>query len=99
MDHINGNPLDNRRSNLRICSAQGNQRNRRKPKGRSGLKGVSWDSERKKWIAECYVDKRCVLKRRFNSKIEAAKAYDDAASRWFGAFACTNKAMGRLEER
>ena len=43
VDHINGNPLDNRRENLRICTNQQNGMNRGKPKDNtSGYKGVTY---------------------------------------------------------
>ena len=53
IDHINGNPLDNRIENLRECNqSQNNWNQRLKTTNKSGYKGVSWYSREKRWVAK-----------------------------------------------
>lgn len=55
VDHINGNPLDNRRENLRICTHAQNMKNRKiSAKNTSGFKGVYAD--RNRWRSEIRCD-------------------------------------------
>ena len=58
IDHINGNGLDNRRSNLRICSNRQNQQNQknRQKKKISKYPGVSFDKRVKKWRAYIHIN-------------------------------------------
>jgi hypothetical protein len=93
VDHIDGNPLNNQRANLRVCTQAENQGNRRKIKPASSIyKGVSWVQKRRKWQASLYVSGRQRLLGRFASEIEAARAYDAAAKQHFGEFALLNQA-------
>lgn len=95
-DHINGNPLDNRRENLRICTPAENNRNRRKfrmtsagcaPK--STYKGVSCHADIG-WAAAIRADGHQTTLGYFDDEIAAAKAYDEAARQHFGVFARLN---------
>lgn len=87
-DHINGDTLDNRRSNLRICTNAENIRKMRKPsKGVHLMKSRA--AKAKPWQA--YIGARgSVTPRRhlgyFASKEEAQEAYNRAASKAFGDF-------------
>jgi hypothetical protein len=60
VDHINGQPADNRIANLRVVSAAENCQNQRGPNARSTtrLMGVSYDRERRKWRAGIWADGR-----------------------------------------
>lgn len=94
VDHINGNPLDNRKSNLRECHRSGeNLANRRKQKGlySSKYKGVSWGKSRQKWISSIGFKNKSISLGRFDKEIDAAKAYNAAARKYFGQFALLNK--------
>ena len=51
-DHINGDVLDNRRSNLRVCTRAQNGQNHRSRAGTSRYRGVSWNTKREKWVAQ-----------------------------------------------
>jgi hypothetical protein len=54
IDHINGNGLDNRKCNLRICTHCSNMMNYKKPShNTSGYKGVTWDKQRNMWRVYC----------------------------------------------
>lgn len=91
VDHINHKTLDNRRQNLRLCTNQQNQMNRGPDrKNISSFKGVSWDRDNKKWRAQLGFNGRNKHLGRYASPIEAAKAYDKAAIKYFGEFAHLN---------
>ena len=91
VDHINHNGLDNQRKNLRLCTTRQNLRNQRKWKAASSrFKGVSWDKVHNCWQSFIWVSGRNKRIGVFENEIEAAKAYDEAAKRYFGIFACLN---------
>ena len=91
-DHINRDGLDNRKSNLRVCTRSQNARNaKRRVTNTSGHKGVSWDKERKKWHAEIMINYKKIHLGRFDTVEEAAAAYDQAAEKYHKDFARTNK--------
>lgn len=92
IDHINGNTLDNRRCNLRICRHAQNSYNQILPKNNtSGYKGVTWYKRYNKWLAQTLVDGKRKNLGYFNNKLDAAKAYNEAAIKYFGKFARINK--------
>ena len=88
VDHINGNVLDNRKQNLRICSKKENCRNANK----KTLKGISirTDGRKKKYCATIMVNYKRIYLGDFFTKKEAATAYDNAAKKYFGEFANLN---------
>ena len=87
VDHISGNRLDNRRSNLRVCSHAENTRNqgtqsRLKP---GSVTGVEWHSG--KWVARIKINKAKIYLGRFASFADAVKSRRDAEVKYFGEFA------------
>jgi hypothetical protein len=88
VDHINGNPLDNRKSNLRICSHSQNMMNCKiRSDNTSGSKGVWWDKVREKWFVRLETQKGRLNLGRFSDKQEAINTYNEAAKKHFGEFA------------
>jgi len=92
IDHINCNALDNRRANLRIVTRMQNAKNRSKSKKKcsSVYKGVHWNKSGKKWGAMIRANRKPIYLGYFTDEIEAAKAYDEAAKKYHGEFACLN---------
>lgn len=91
IDHINGNELDNRRENLRSATNAENLMNQKLcSNNTSGFKGVIWRKDRNKWQAKIMVHGKTQHLGYSNCKIEAAKAYDNAARELFGEFARLN---------
>lgn len=91
VDHINGDTLDNRRCNLRICTNAENQRNQKlKTLNTSGYKGVCWHKIRKKWMSNIKFNNKTIYLGYFDNIIDAAIAYDTAAVKYFGEFANIN---------
>ena len=91
VDHIDGNGLNNRRSNLRLCTNKENARNARPSKGGSSrYKGVCWHKAKKKYDARIEVDGKRYCLGYFADEIEAAVTYDIKAMQLFGDFAYFN---------
>lgn len=97
VDHINGDGLDNRRANLRLCSHAENMKNRAKHADTaSTFKGVWFDGRRGMWRAQINVDGERMCLGSFQDERKAAIQYDRAARLFFGAFARTNADLGLL---
>lgn len=91
VDHVNGNGLDNRRSNLRICTNLQNSHNQKKAKNKtSEYKGVSWAKRQKKWMVVIWINKISVFLGYYRNEIFAAGVYDQKAKEAFGEFARLN---------
>jgi hypothetical protein len=88
VDHINGDPLDNRRCNLRVCTQQQNSQNSAKPTSNtSGVKGVCFDKGSGLWLVR--VGEKTIG--RYRSLTEATLAYNNSAQEIFGEFAMPNQ--------
>lgn len=96
VDHINGNPLDNRKENLRLCIQSQNMANARKTtkkKTSSTYKGVHKESSagyKNPWSAYITKDKKRQNIGHFATEEEAALAYNQRAEELFGEFAKLN---------
>ncbi|WP_155638650.1 HNH endonuclease [Burkholderia cepacia] len=88
VDHVDGNPLNNRRSNLRVCTYSQNNSNRGKsPNNSSGYKGVTFHKQMKKWQAQIMVNEKCIHLGLFTDPESAHEAYKKAALEYQGEFA------------
>lgn len=95
VDHINGDKLDNRRSNLRFCTDSQNHANTGLRKDNtSGFKGVVRVKKNGKYVAQIQYDKRMINLGYYETAEEAAKVYDKKAVEFFGDFARTNFSKG-----
>ena len=90
VDHKNGNGLDNRRENIRVCTALQNNMNRSAFKNNSvGIKGVCVTGSGR-YMARITIKSRCIYIGTFNTNEDAAAAYDLEAKKRFGEFAKLN---------
>jgi hypothetical protein len=88
IDHISGNFHNNRFSNLRLATSWQNQCNQKvRIDNTSGLKGVTWDKNRSKWLAQIQVKRKHFFLGRYKTKEEAWAAYQKAAHEYHGDFA------------
>lgn len=92
IDHINRDATDDRIDNLRLATPSQNQANRKTPSNNtSGLKGVSFEKERNKWVASIGVNYKRIFLGRFDTSEEAHVCYMEAARKHNGDFACDGK--------
>lgn len=92
VDHINHNSLDNRRENLRICTATENHRNTMKHKvNKTGFKGVNFRSDGKGFEAKIRFNGKKIHIGSFKKAEDAADAYDKKAKILFGNYFLPSK--------
>lgn len=95
VDHVDGDPLNNQRYNLRSVTHGQNMHNFRKPTAYGGralssrFKGVCW--ARTGWQAQIAFQKKHIYIGKFASETDAARAYNEAALRYFGEYARLNE--------
>ena len=92
-DHINGDGLDNRKSNLRACTHMDNichQKRTISPTKSSRFKGVYWHKGDKLWRAKITVNRKIIYLKESKDETKAALAYNEAATKYFGEFAILN---------
>ena len=91
LDHINGEPSDNRITNLRLATESQNKANRRRSKRNStGFKGVSFRKRDHIYSAQIRKDKKTMWLGSYKSPEEAHRAYAKAAKEMHGEFARLN---------
>lgn len=90
VDHKDGDGLNNTRSNLRIATMAQNNAARPSAPGRSGYRGVIWDSGKRRWRARISENNHDITLGCFADPAEAAAVYDAAARKLHGEFAQVN---------
>lgn len=92
-DHINGDKLDNRKSNLRICTKSENMFNRKIQKNnKSGHVGVFFNKKHKKWQSTIKKNGKNIYLGLFYDFGDAVEAYKNKARELF--IECSNKRLG-----
>jgi hypothetical protein len=91
VDHINRDPLDNRRVNLRLCTHSQNGANKLAPENASGYRGV-YKVSKNRWHARKKIDGKCVYLGSFTSPKDAAERFDAVSLARHGKFAVLNEA-------
>jgi hypothetical protein len=91
VDHINGDTLDNKRSNLRVCTRAENARNchmKKEPKYK--YRGVEYNSQMKRYRSSLWFEKKKIRSAWVRTALEAAILYDQTAEKYYGDFAILN---------
>lgn len=87
VDHINGNPSDNRWNNLRVATRSENLCNRLTKSSSGGFRGVYWKPRDRRWIAKIQIGGRQIYLGSFDDPQKANEAYKEAAKKLHGDFA------------
>ena len=91
-DHINGDGLDNRRSNLRICTQAQNSMNKNSSRNTSSkFKGVTFHKQTGKWQSQIETEGKMYYLGYYDDERRAALEYNKKAKEFFGEFAKLNE--------
>lgn len=91
VDHINGDKLDNRLSNIRLCRQADNSKNQKTRRNNtSGYKGVYFDKRLKKFVARVKCDYKTYFAGSYTNAQQAAEAYNKLAKQLHGEYARVN---------
>ena len=91
VDHIDGRPFNNRKTNLRLCSHNKNQKNLKVPShNTSGTKGVYYDNREKCWMAEIICDNKHIHIGKSEDKNKAIKMRQDKEIELYGEYSRLN---------
>lgn len=92
VDHINGNKIDNRKKNLRVCTQSQNHMNRsaNSKKMYSSYKGVTKHKKADKWIAQTAFNSKRIYIGIYECEHLAALAYNEKVYELFGEYAKLN---------
>lgn len=92
IDHIDGDGLNNQRSNLRWATTAQNLSAQRRSdvRNKSGFKGVSFCRQTKKWRANITCKQKQITIGRYGTREDAARAYNEMAAKLFGEFGKNN---------
>lgn len=86
-DHINGDRLDNRRANLRICTPKQNRQNKGMYKNnKSGYRGVCWDKYANLWRVDFSLNGKHITVGYFKNPEDGHKAYKKRSIKEYGEF-------------
>lgn len=94
VDHIDGDRLNNTRSNLRLVTSQQNGCNRKLRYDSSSLKGVSYIKNTDQYQAQIHNQGKTIFLGLYDSRVEAGRAYDNASRAFRGEFGKTNEDLG-----
>jgi hypothetical protein len=86
IDHINGDPSDNRILNLRLANFSQNGMNAKAKKNSSGFKGVVWHKRDQKWIARIRVNRKPIHIGAFKNLEDAVEARNQREIELFGEY-------------
>ena len=75
VDHVNGNTLDNQKSNLRLITRRQNLQNNHKKNKTSQFVGVSWEKDRKKWRSQIAINGKTICLGRSDNEYEEHLKY------------------------
>ena len=94
IDHINGNKLDNRKSNLRICTQVQNMANRTlSVNNKTGYKGIHFNKKINKYSVQFCYNKKRINGGYFKDIIEAIKTYNNLVIKYIGEFGRLNSLL------
>lgn len=90
-DHKDLNRANNKWDNIRVATRTENFGNQTKYKSnKSGIKGVCWDRDANKWLAQIQINNKKIKLGRYSNIDDAAEAYKDAAEKYFKEYARIN---------